>query len=74
MLLISERIKRMGIVELTVPSEEREEIAGEMERKVERIVQDGKERGWTVRVWAVEVGCRCFFLIPQLPAFSRTLD
>ena len=61
MLLISDSTKRMGIVELTVPSEERVEIAGEMKReKYQRIVQDGKERGWTVRVWAVEVGYRGF--------------
>ena len=61
MLLVSNSTKRMGIVELTVPSEERVEVAGEMKReKYQRIVQDGKERGWTVRVWAVEVGCRGF--------------
>ena len=61
MLLISDSSKRMGIVELTVPSEERVEISGEIKReKYQRIVQEGKERGWTVRVWTVEVGCRGF--------------
>ena len=61
MLLISDSSKRMGIVELTVPSEERVEVAGEMKReKYEVIVQGGRERSWTVRVWTVEVGCRGF--------------
>ena len=61
MLLISDSTKRMGIVELTVPSEERVEVAAEMKReKYEAIVQGGKEKGWTVRVWTVEVGCRGF--------------
>ena len=61
MILMSNSTRRMGIVELTVPSEERIEISGELKReKYQRIVQEGREKGWTVRVWAVEVGCRGF--------------
>ena len=28
--------------------------------KYEQIVQEGRQNGWKVRVWAVEVGCRGF--------------
>ena len=31
------------------------QVANEMKLQVE-----GKKRGWTVEVWAVEVGCRSF--------------
>ena len=61
MLLISETTKQMGIIELTVPSEERVEISGELKRtKYATIEEGGKQNGWRVRVWAVEVGCRGF--------------
>ena len=67
MILVSNSTKRMGIIELTVPSKERIEVSGELKReKYEVIVQEGKTRGWTVRVWSVEVGCRGF------PAASMT--
>ena len=53
--------RQMAIVELTVPTEERIEIAGETKRlKYEKIVIEGKKNGWRVRCWAVEVGCRGF--------------
>ena len=61
LLLISEDTKRMGICELTVPSEERVEISGELKRaKYEEIEREGKRKGWSVRTWTVEVGCRGF--------------
>ena len=51
----------MGIVELTVPNEDRIEVSGEIKRlKYEPIVQEGRRNGWRVKVWAVEVGCRGF--------------
>ena len=61
LLLISEDTKRMGICELTVPSEERVEISGELKRaKYEEIEREGRRKGWSVRTWTVEVGCRGF--------------
>ena len=59
--LISNQTKQIGIVELTVPNEDRIEISGELKRqKYEQIAQDGKLNGWRVKIWAVEVGCRGF--------------
>ena len=55
------------MVELTVPSEERVEVSGELKRlKYEKIAQDARLNGWGVRVWAVEVGCRGFLVIPGM--------
>ena len=61
MVLLSENTKRVGIVELTVPSEERVELSGELKReKYEDLRREGERRGWRVRLWTVEVGCRGF--------------
>ena len=60
-IFVSNKSKQMGIVELTVPCEERIEISGEMKRlKYEQIVNEGRQNGWKVRCWSVEVGCRGF--------------
>ena len=60
-IIVSAATRQMAIVELTVPTEERIEIAGESKRlKYEKIVHEGKQNGWRVRCWAVEVGCRGF--------------
>ena len=60
-ILVSSKTKQMGIVELTVPMEDRIEISGEMKRnKYEKIVTEGMQNGWKVRCWSVEVGCRGF--------------
>ena len=67
MILISESTKQLGIIELTVPNESRIEVSGEMKRaKYAPIVEEGTRKGWRVRVWTVEVGCRGF------PAQSMT--
>merc|ERR1711923_439072 len=67
MILISESTKQLGIIELTVPNESRIEVSGEMKRaKYAPIVEEGTKKGWRVRVWTVEVGCRGF------PAQSMT--
>ena len=59
--LTSRKTKQMGIVELTVPSEERIEVSGELKRhKYEKIAQEGRMNGWRVKIWAVEVGCKGF--------------
>ena len=61
LLLVSDRTKRMGVMELTVPNEERVEVANEMKRaKYATLQVEGKRKGWSVQVWAVEVGCRGF--------------
>ena len=58
-MLTSKKTKQLGLVELTVPSEDRTEVSGELKRsKYERIAQEGKQKGWRVRIWAAEVGCR----------------
>ena len=58
---MSKKTKHVGVVELTVPNEDRIEVSGEIKRKkYEQIVQEGRRNGWRVRVWAVEVGCRGF--------------
>ena len=61
MLLISDSTKRMGLIELTVPSEDRVEVAGELKRTKYAVLQhEAKKNGWAVQIWAVEVGCRGF--------------
>ena len=60
-LLISQKTKQLGIIELTVPSEDRIEVSGEIKKlKYETIAQEGKTKGWRVRIWSLEVGCKGF--------------
>ena len=59
--IMSELTKQMVLIELTVPTEERIEISGELKRsKYECIVTEGKKNGWRMRCYAVEIGCRGF--------------
>ena len=59
--IMSEQTKEMVLIELTVPTEERIEISGELKRaKYECIITEGKKNGWRMRCWAVEIGCRGF--------------
>ena len=61
MILMSEMTKRIGLIELTVPSEERIEVSRELKRaKYAPLQEEGKANGWNVQVWAVEVGCTGF--------------
>ena len=61
MMIISSKTKQASIVELTVPSEDRVEVSGEIKKtKYEAIAVEGRQRGWKIRIWAVEVGCRGF--------------
>ena len=61
MLLMSESKKKLGIIELTVPSEERIEVSGEGKKlKYAHLQEKGKANGWNVALWAVEVGCKGF--------------
>ena len=51
----------MHIIELSVPTEERIEVSGELKRtKYEVLKSEGKRNNWRVSCWAVEVGCRGF--------------
>ena len=55
----------MGIIELTVPIEDRIEVSGEIKKdKYQRIVNEGNQNGWRVTCWVVKIGCRGF---PALP-------
>ena len=61
MLLMSESTKRVGVIELTVPGEERLEVSGELKKaKYAPLQEQGKVNGWRVHVWTVEVGCKGF--------------
>ena len=61
MVLISEKATRVEIVVLTVQSKERVEIAEELKKaKYEELRREGETKGWTVRIWTVEVGCLGF--------------
>ena len=60
-IITSHKSKQMYIIELTVPTEERIEVSGELKRtKYEVLISEGRRNGWRVRCWAVEVGCRGF--------------
>ena len=72
-IIVSSKTKQMGIVELTVPMEDRIEISGELKRnKYEKIVTEGRQNGWKVRCWSVEVGCRGFPAI-SMSAFLKDI-
>ena len=59
--IVSRKTRQIGIVELTVPNEDRVEVSGELKRlKYEQIAQEGRRNGWRVRIWAVKIGCRGF--------------
>lgn len=61
MILISRSSRRMGVIELTVPTEERIEVSSELKKaKYAGLQSEGKRNGYEVTVWAVEVGCRGF--------------
>ena len=61
MILVSESTKRIGLIELVVPSEERVEVSGELKKaKYASLQEERKTRGWNVHMWAVEVGCKGF--------------
>ena len=60
-LLVSKNTKQLGIIELTVPSEDRIEVSGEIKKlKYEAIAQEGRSNGWRIRMWSLEVGCKGF--------------
>ena len=61
MVLTSESTKQMGVVELTVPGEDRLEVSGELKKmKYEELHTGAEAGGWRVSIWTVEVGSRGF--------------
>ena len=73
MIIVSRKTKQIGIVELTVPNEDRVEVSGELKRsKYEQIAQEGRLNGWRVKIWAVEVGCRGFPAV-SMSAFLKDI-
>ena len=74
MLLVSESTKRIGVVELTVPSEDRIEVSGELKKaKYAPLQEQGKVNGWNVNIWAVEVGCRGGFTAASMASFLKDI-
>ena len=72
-IIVSHTAKQMIMVELTVPHEERIEVSGELKRsKYSPIIEEGKQKGWSVSIWPVEVGCRGF-PATSMAAFLRAL-
>ena len=72
-IIVSKSAKQMIMVELTVPHEERIEVSGELKRsKYNPIVEEGKQKGWNISIWSVEVGCRGF-PANSMAAFLRAL-
>ena len=58
MIIYSRTSKKLGIIELTVPFEDRIGVSNEL--KLSKYQPLASETEWSVRVWAVEVGCRGF--------------
>ena len=61
-IITSEAIKQMYIIELTVPMEGRCEISTELKRtKYElNLAEAAKMKGWRTTIYTVEIGCRGF--------------
>ena len=60
LVVTSEKKKMLGMMELTVPYEDRIEVSKEMRGKYQKFVDVGESKGWKVTLWTVEVGCRGF--------------
>ena len=63
MFFISKKkTNRIGMLELTVPGEDRIDVSGELKRtKYAPLEVEGKRNGLTVRIWALGVTFRVFF-------------
>ena len=52
-IIVSDNTKQLGIVELTVPGEDRIEVSSEMKKaKYAPVAEEAKQKGWRVRIWA----------------------
>ena len=59
--MIQSRLVLSSLQYRVLASEDRVEVSGELKRnKYEAIAVYGSQRGWRVKIWAVEVGCRGF--------------
>ena len=65
-ILTSDAVRRLIVIELTCPTEDRVEIATELKRKnyEDGILREASLKGWKHTLYTVEMGCRGF------PAFS----
>ena len=71
--MISERSKQLGIIELTVPREDRVEISAELKKmRYAPLEEAARRKGWKVRTWTIEVGCRGF-PAASLPTFLKDI-
>ena len=60
-IIFSRTAKCLGIVELTVPYEDRMEVAHELKRsKYQELKESCERNNWSVAIWPVEVGVRGF--------------
>ena len=61
LIIYSQKAKRIGIIELTVPDEERIEVSSELKRsKYSDLADQCRENGYTATIWTVEVGTKGF--------------
>ena len=61
MIIYSRTARCVGIVELTVPYEDRMEVSNELKRsKYEELKESCERNNWSVALWPVEVGVRGF--------------
>ena len=58
-MVTSEKKKILGMMELTVPYEDRIEVSREL-KKSKYQVNAGERKDWKVTLWSVEEGCRGF--------------
>ena len=70
MIIYSRTSKKLGLIELTVPFEDRIGVSNEL--KLSKYQPLASETDWSVRVWAVEVGCRGF-PAPSLTTFFKQI-
>ena len=61
-ILTSEALKQLIIIELTCPTEDRVEISSELKRTKyeDDLAKAAKMKGWNTLIYTVEVGCRGF--------------
>ena len=73
-ILTSEAIKQLIIIELTVPTEERFQISSELKQTKyeENIAVAAAQKGWKTTIFTVEVGARGF-LAPSTLRFLKEL-
>ena len=61
LILYSHRAKKIGVIELTIPSEERVGVSNEIKKlRYAELVEECNRKGYAARIWAVEVGSRGF--------------